>query len=378
MIDFVNYFRARQTETLAAIRALVEQESPTLDAQATTALTTRLAEQFESLAASTRLHRRETGAHLVARVASGSSANDKPVMLLGHVDTVWPRGALERMPFRVEDGRAYGPGVFDMKANLVVMLEALAAIKELKLTLSRPVKILLSCDEESGSPTSRDLIEAEAAECAAALVFEPSLPGGAAKTARKGIADYQLTARGIAAHAGVDPDKGASAIAELAHQIVALHQLNDLPNGVSVNVGVTNGGTYSNVIAAEARARIDVRFRTMAQGEAVMSRIRALRPALADTSIELSGGLNRPPLERSPGVVALYEQARRLAAELDFELGEGSTGGGSDGNFTAALGIPTLDGLGVEGLGAHAAHEHIVIADLPRRAALLVRLLVTL
>jgi glutamate carboxypeptidase len=282
------------------------------------------------------------------------------------------------MPFRIENGRAYGPGVFDMKANLVVMREALAAIKELKLRLSRPVKILLSCDEESGSPTSRDLIEAEAAGCAAALVFEPSLPGGVAKTARKGIAGYQLTARGIAAHAGVDPDKGASAVAELAHQIVALHQLNDPPNGVSVNAGVICGGTYSNVIAAEAQAQIDVRFRTMAQGEAVMSRIRALQPALANTSIELTGGLNRPPLERSPGVVALYEQARRLAAELGFELGEGSTGGGSDGNFTAALGIPTLDGLGVEGSGAHAAHEHIVIADLPRRAALLVRLLMTL
>lgn len=378
MIDFVNYFRDRQTEMMAAIRALVEQESPTLDAKATTALTTRMAEQFESLGASTRLHPRETGAHLVARVGSGPSGNDKPLMLLGHVDTVWPHGALERMPFRIEDGRAYGPGVFDMKSNLVVILEALAAIKELEIELNRPVKILLSCDEESGSPTSRDLIEAEAAECAAALVLEPSLPGGAAKTARKGIAGYQLTARGIAAHAGVDPDKGASAIAELAHQIVALHQLNDHPNGVSVNVGVTNGGTYSNVIAAEAHAHIDVRFRTMTQGEAVMSRIRALQPVLANTGIELTGGLNRPPLERSPAVVALYEQARRLAAELDFELGEGSTGGGSDGNFTAALGIPTLDGLGVEGLGAHAAHEHIVIADLPRRAALLVRLLMTL
>lgn len=378
MIDLVNYFRGRQAEMLAAIRALVEQESPTLDARATTTLTNQLAVQFESLAASTRFYRRETGAHLVAYIASGSSADDKPVMLLGHVDTVWPHGTLERIPFRVEDGRAYGPGIFDMKSSLVVILEALAAIKELEIELNRPVKILLSCDEESGSPTSRDLIEAEAAECAAALVFEPSLPGGAAKTARKGIAGYQLTVRGIAAHAGVDPDKGASAIAELAHQIVALHQLNDPPNGVSVNVGVANGGTYSNVIAAEAHALIDVRFRTMAQGEAVMSRIRALQPVLANTSIELMGGLNRPPLERNPGVVALYEHARRLAAELDFELGEGSTGGGSDGNFTASLGIPTLDGLGVEGLGAHAAHEHIVIEDLPRRAALLVRLLMTL
>src|SRR5262249_22189417 len=257
----------------------------TLDAQATTALTTRLAEQFESLGASTRLHPRATGAHLVADVAVDSPTSDKPVMLLGHVDTVWPRGALDRMPVYTEDGRAYGPGVFDMKASLVVMREALAAVKELKLPLSRPVKIFLSCDEESGSPTSRDLIEAEAAGCAAALVFEPSLPGGAAKTARKGIAGYQLTTRGIAPHAGVDPDKGASAIAELAHQIVLLHQLNDLPNGVSVNVGVINGGTYSNVIAAVAQAEIDVRFGTTAQGEAVMSRIRALRPVLANTSI---------------------------------------------------------------------------------------------
>jgi glutamate carboxypeptidase len=262
-----------------------------------------------------------------------------------------------------------------MKSGLVLMIEAIAAIKVLQLQVARPVKIFLSCDEESGSRTSRDLIESEASNCGSVLVFEPPLPGGVAKTARKGVATYRLTVRGVAAHAGIDPNLGVSAIAELAHQILALHRLNDLTTGTTVNVGRIVGGRSPNIVAAEANAEFEVRFSTMSHGEAVMKQIGQLRPILEQTTIELSGGLNRPPLERSPEVIALFQVARRIAAELNFELGEGATGGASDGNFTAALGIPTLDGLGIDGAGAHAEHEHIVVEDIPNRAALLVRLL---
>jgi len=373
--ELLSYFNARQSELLAGARALVEQESPTLDARANTALTRELKPRFEALGAATQIYQTERGAHLVARAAFGHSANSRPVMLLGHVDTVWPCGTLARRPFRVENGRAYGPGIFDMKSGLAVMLAALEAIHELGLEPQHQLKILLSCDEESGSSTSRDLIEAEAAECAAVFVLEPSLPGGGVKTERKGIANYEVIVHGVSAHAGLDPEKGVSATTELAHQLLALNQLNDLTRGISVNVGVMRGGTFSNVIAAEARAEVEVRFRTMAQGEEVSRRIESLKPVLEGARLEVRGGLNRPPLERTSAVMALFAHARSIGAELGFELGEGESGGASDGNFTAALGIPTLDGLGVEGDGAHAEHEHILVADLPRRAALITALL---
>ncbi|HXI13180.1 MAG TPA: M20 family metallopeptidase [Thermoanaerobaculia bacterium] len=376
--ELLSYFESRRETLVARTRALVEQESPTLDARATTRLTTELKGRLESLGATAALHSTESGAHLVARATFGRSAAIPPVLLLGHVDTVWPWGTLGRQPFRVENGRAYGPGIFDMKSGLAVMLGALEAINDLGIEPQHPVKILLSCDEESGSLTSRALIEAEANDCAAVFVLEPSLPGGRVKTERKGIANYELIARGVSAHAGLNPEKGVSATSELAHQILALARLNDLPRGISVNVGVIAGGTLSNVVAAEARARVDVRFRTMAQGEEISHRIESLRPVLEGAHLEIRGGLNRPPLERTPAVMSLFAQARSLAADLGFELGEGASGGASDGNFTAALGVPTLDGLGVEGDGAHAEHEHIVIADLPRRAALLTLLLTRL
>lgn len=373
--ELLRYFSERQEKLLADAQALVEQESPTLDALATTALIAELKPRLEAIGAATRLHQTEKGAHLVARANFGRSANSRPIMLLGHVDTVWPRGTLARRPFRVDNGRAYGPGVFDMKSGVALILAAVDAINDLGLQPQHQLKILLSCDEESGSSTSRELIQTEAAECAAVFVLEPSLPGGLVKTERKGIANYEVIARGVSAHAGLDPDKGVSATAELAHQLLALSRLNDLGRGISVNVGVIHGGTFSNVIAAEARAQVDVRFRTMTQAEEISKRIESLQPVLKGAQIEVRGGLNRPPLERTSAVMSLFGQARLIAAELGFELGEGASGGASDGNFTAALGIPTLDGLGVEGDGAHAEHEHILIADLPRRAALLTTLL---
>jgi glutamate carboxypeptidase len=377
-IDLLRYFEARQDALLAGVRALVEQESPTLDVQATTALNTDLMARFEAVGLSTQLHPTETGAHLVARATFEFDAHTAPIMLLGHVDTVWPRGTLARQPFRIEMGRAYGPGIFDMKSGIVMMLFAMEGIIELGLQPRHPVTIFLSCDEESGSPESRRLIEAEAAGCAAVLVLEPPLTGGAVKTERKGIASYEVIARGIAAHAGLDPEKGVSAIAELAHQLLVLNRLNDFTRGISVNVGVIKGGTYPNVIPAEARAQVDVRFRTMEQARDISRRIESLQPLLEGARIEVRGGLNRPPLERTPAVLSLFEQTRQTAKDLGFSLRDGASGGGSDGNFTAALGIPTLDGLGVDGDGAHAEGEHILIADLPRRAALLASLLTRL
>jgi len=375
--DLLRYFSSRQQDLLAGLRALVEQESPTHDAAATTAVIAQLKTRLDKIGAKTRLHQTDQGTHLVSRVTFGQSAPGRPVLLLGHVDTVWPLTTLTRRPFRVENDRAFGPGIFDMKSGVEVMIAALEAIHALGINPGREIRIFLSCDEESGSTTSRDLITAEAADCAAVFVLEPSLPGGKAKTARKGIANYEVMARGISAHAGLDPEKGVSAISELARQILALHALNDPEQGISVNVGVISGGTLSNVVASDARAEVDVRFRTMAQGADISRRIESMQPLQTGAKIEIRGGINRPPLERTPAVVALFDRARSIASQLGFDLGEGPSGGGSDGNFTAAQGIPTLDGLGVEGDGAHAAHEHIIVADLPRRAALITALLTT-
>ena len=373
----LRHFSSRRENLLAGVRALVEQESPTRDAAATTAIMAKLKRRLDAIGATTRLHETERGTHLMSRITFGPSLQDGPVLLLGHVDTVWPLATLAARPFRVENGCAFGPGIFDMKSGVEVMVAALEAIRELELQPQREIRMFLSCDEECGSITSRDLITAQAADCAAVFVLEPSLPGGKVKTARKGISNYEVIARGISAHAGLDPEKGISAISELARQILALHALNDLQQGITVNVGVISGGTLSNVIASEARAEVDVRFQTMAQGEEIARRIESMQSLQTGAQIEIRGGINRPPLERTPAVVALYDRARSIASELGFDLGEGPSGGASDGNFTAAQGIPTLDGLGVEGDGAHAAHEHIVIADLPRRAALITALLTT-
>jgi glutamate carboxypeptidase len=377
LAGLLRYFSSRQENLLAGVRALVEQESPTRDAAATTAIMANLKTRLDAIGATTRLHETERGTHLLSRMNFAPSLPNGSVLLLGHVDTVWPLATLTSRPFRVENGCAFGPGIFDMKSGVEVMVAALEAIHALELQPWGEIRMFLSSDEESGSTTSRDLITAEASDCVAVFVLEPSLPGGKVKTARKGIANYEVIARGISAHAGLDPEKGISAISELAGQIVALNALNDLKQGITVNVGVISGGTLSNVVASEARAEVDVRFRTMAQGEDISRRIESMQPVQTGAQIEIRGGINRPPLERTPAVLALFDRARSIASQLGFDLGEGPSGGASDGNFTAAQGIPTLDGLGVEGDGAHAAHEHIVVADLPRRAALITALLTT-
>ncbi len=357
------------------VERLVRLESPSTDKAAVDRCGAAVEELLVSAGGDVRRLRQEArGDHLRAEWSGGGPR----VLLLGHFDTVWPVGQLERMPVRRADGRLYGPGVFDMKAGIGVALLAVRALHAVEAAPLPAIVMLWTTDEEIGSATSRAAIEEEARASAAVLVLEPSLPGGGAKTSRKGVGEFELSVHGVSAHAGVDPGKGASAIHEMARQILAIEALRDLPLGISVNVGVVEGGSRPNVVAEYASAKIDVRVPTLADAARLDAALRGLRPQIPGTRLELTGGIERPPFERSPGVVRLYELARTAAAALGRELAEGGTGGGSDGNFTGALGVPTLDGLGPMGDGAHALHEHVIEADLPWRAALLASLLTRL
>ncbi len=319
----------------------------------------------------------ERGPHRRIRIL-GSDPEAKPLLLLGHLDTVWRHGTLEELPWRVEEGVAFGPGVYDMKAGLVQTIWALRALDRRDLQPRRPLTIVWNTDEEVGSGTSYALLEEEAAGSAACLVMEPSLPGGGAKTARRGVGVLQVEVEGRAAHAGLDPERGVSAVNELAHIVLAAESLSAPRRGLTVNVGRIEGGTRTNVIPAHATAQLDVRMDDPEEGNRLIEALRALDGERPEARVIWTGGVNRPPLVRTPEVAALYHRARDLAAELDWELGEGSAGGGSDGNIAAAKGIPVLDGLGPDGDGAHARHEQVRVADLPRRAALLAGLLTAL
>lgn len=370
----LDYCLAHQDALRKSIDRLVQLESPSTDKAAVDRCGAVLAAMLtEAGATVTRFPQPQRGDHLRAEFPGGL----RRILLLGHFDTVWDVGQIERMPLREEDGRLYGPGVYDMKASIALSILAMRALRAgLHVGSEVPTVVMLwTTDEEVGSETSRGYIEAEARTSDAVLVLEPSLPGGAAKTRRKGCGEFHVTVHGISAHAGIDPRKGVSAIHELAHQIVALEELRDLERGISVNVGVVSGGTRGNVVAEQARAVVDVRVPTMKEAGRIEARMQQLRPLNPAASIEVTGSVGRPPLERTDGVARLYLQAKEVAAELGVDLGEGSTGGGSDGNFTAALGVPTLDGLGPDGDGAHALHEHVIIDDLPWRAAFLAALM---
>jgi glutamate carboxypeptidase len=374
-----DHFASRQHELLALTCALVEAESPSGDKDGSSAVVSLLANAAGSINAVSSVERiasEEFGEHL--RIKAFTDNNSPPIVLLGHTDTVHPRGAIKERPWRAEGNRIYGPGIFDMKANCALALEVLLACEATESGPRSPITILLTCDEETGSPSGRGLVEAESKEARAVLVLEPPASGGRVKTARKGTGMFTLEVQGRAAHAGLDPEKGVSAVLELARQTVRLSELNDLATGTTVTVTVVRGGTHSNVVPAEARAEIDLRFTSAGEGLRVESAIRNLKPIDARAQLVVSGGINRPPLERTEGVAALYEHARTIAGLLDFDLGEASVGGASDGNFVGALGVPVLDGLGIEGDGAHAAHEHIVIDDIPLRGALLARLISSL
>jgi glutamate carboxypeptidase len=367
--DFCHAERAWLVET---IEALVALESPSDDKAAVDRCGAALAERLGAIGGRvTRLPRRDRGDHLLAEFGCGASQ----VLMLGHIDTVWPVGQIARMPVTQSNGRLYGPGVFDMKSGIAVGMLAARAFLETGASLSRRIVMLWTSDEEIGSATSRAAIEDEARRSDAVLVLEPALPGGAVKTSRKGVGEFEIVVRGIAAHAGLDPRKGASAVHELARQILHLLELQDLDRGISVNVGTVAGGTRSNVAAEEARATVDVRALTSADAEALAARVRALSADDVRATVRVSGGFGRPPLERTAAVARLYEQAQAVASELGLPLGEGSAGGGSDGNFTGALGVPTLDGLGPAGDGAHALHEHVELDGLPDRAALVAGLI---
>jgi glutamate carboxypeptidase len=281
-------------------------------------------------------------------------------------------GTLDAMPFRVAQGCAFGPGSFDMKAGIVQAIYALRALQELRGRLPRAITVLLVTDEEIGSHSSRPITEVLAKKSIAVFVLEPSQgPKGALKTSRKGVGAYQVKVEGREAHSGLDSEKGASAVLELARQLLVIEKFADRKRGVTVNPGVIRGGTRTNVIAGEAVAEVDARVARLKDIPCLDTKFHSLKPFDKRCKVEVSGGIGRPPMERSKQVVALFRLARRRALELGWELEETSVGGGSDGNFTAALGIPTLDGLGAVGEGAHARHESVVIAEMPRRAALL-------
>ena len=367
-----------EARILERLRRWVEHETPSGDVSACTALADDIGAAFADAGAEVQwVDAPERGRHVVARFP-GREPGLEPVVVLGHLDTVHPRGTIQERPFRVVDGRAEGPGTFDMKGGLAILAETLLLFGEIGALPRRPVVVLVTCDEEIGSATSRPLIEATARGAAAVLVLEPPLEDGSVKTARKGIADYRIVVRGRAAHAGLEPEKGINAILELSHQIIRATALAAPEKGTTISVGRVGGGTATNVVPAEAWADFDVRFTTLDEQRRVDAALRALRPVLPGAEVRVEGGRDRPPLERSEAVLRLYRHARDLATELGFELGEGAAGGASDGNFTAALGVPTLDGLGPRGGGAHAADEHVLVEDLVRRTALYARLLETL
>ena len=366
----LDYFESRLPALVQTIREFVEIESPSDNKLAADRMGTLLAARFEAAGGHASVHRAENYGDNIQIDFPGRDKT-KPVLLLGHFDTVYPQGTLANMPCHQAGDRLHGPGVLDMKSGVALMLYAIEALKSWHGALPRPITVFLVSDEEVGSYSSRRITEKLARESAAVLVLEPAGPRGAVKTARKGVGEYFLTAQGIASHAGLDPGKGHSAILELAHQITKIWKWNDLKRGLSINPGVIHGGTRTNVIAAEAVIEIDVRIKSAKQAAGIDRRFRALKPVDKHCKLAIRGGINRLPMERKAGVIALYKKAKALAAHINWKLEEAAVGGGSDGNFTAGIGIPTLDGMGALGDGAHAIHEHIIISELPRRALLL-------
>jgi glutamate carboxypeptidase len=373
-LQILTALQKRQAEVEAFIQSLVEVESPSGDEDGSRAVVDLLVQAAGKLACVDVIERVDVpdfGQHLV--IKAFHKQNQQQIVMVGHTDTVHSRGSLHERPWRREGGKIYGPGIFDMKANCALAIEVLHTLDELQAAPAYGVTIVLTCDEEVGSLNGWPLIEKVTNEKPArcAFVMEPPASGGRVKTSRKGTGIFAIKVEGKAAHAGLEPEKGASAILELARQTEQLHAINLAGSGITLNVGVVRGGTRSNVVAAEAQGEIDVRFSTEAESLEIERILSSLKPIDERTKVFVSGGINRPPMERTPAVVELFEKARAIAAELDFDLGEAQVGGASDGNFLAAMGIPVLDGLGISGDGAHAVHEHIEAADIARRGALI-------
>ena len=365
----LEYFQGRQQSFLSSIREIVEIESPSHNAGAIRSVTDWIEKQVAQIPLDLKIEKIEAvgfGEHLVVRAFP---ADEKAVLILGHTDTVHPIGTKEKNPTRIEGDKFYGCGIFDMKANIVLVLEVLRYIAETGQKPTRPINFLLSCDEEVGSKTGRPIVENEAKNAEICLVLEPSFEGKV-KTGRKGTGMFTLRAHGVPAHAGLEPEKGASAILELSRQIEKIHTFNNSSDGTTANACTIKGGTTSNVIPEWAESEIDVRFTSIKEAKRIANEFAGLKSFDNRVSLELLGGINRPPMERTEAVVALYEKARDLATSFDYEVGETQVGGASDGNFVAALGVPVLDGLGIAGAGAHTLHEHILVSDIAKRATL--------
>jgi glutamate carboxypeptidase len=372
------HFQNKQTDIESFIRRLVETESPSGDSDGSVAVVEQIANVAGRLRCVDSVERIKVsgfGEHLV--IKAFQQASDEQILLVGHTDTVHDRGSVQQRPWRVDDGKAYGPGVFDMKANCALAVEVLRTLDTLHVSPQVGVTVVLTCDEEVGSFSGWPLLQSVATSRPTpwALVLEPPAPGGRVKTGRKGTGMFSIKVEGKAAHAGLEPEKGASAILELARQTQLLHSINRPGSGITINVGVVHGGTRSNVVAAEAEAEIDVRFSTEAESREVEQLLSNLKPIDDRTKVFVTGAINRPPLERTASVIELYERARVVGSWCDYELGEAQVGGASDGNFLASMGVTVLDGLGIKGDGAHAVHEHIEVDDIPRRGALIAGLI---
>ena len=379
MRSLLDWLRPRESAMARLLGRFVRAESPSLDKAAVDRFGRMVEAEWKRRGASvTVLRQRECGNHIRAEWNPRENRARGQILVLGHLDTVYPSGTIAKMPFHISRGRAWGPGTFDMKGGLVIALHAVDALDAAGVMPGRRIVFLWTSDEEIGSPTSRAVVEREARRSDAVLVLEPgSGLEGSVKTGRKGVGEIELIAAGRAAHAGLNPEDGINAIEEIALQIARIRRWNQPRRGITVNAGVIEGGTRTNVIAARVRALIDVRASRLADMRALEQKFRSLRPILAGATLEVRGGFNRPPMERKMSA-ALYAKARALSKEMGIALREAFVGGASDGNFTAALGIPTLDGLGAVGEGAHSPRENIVVRALPERAALLAALLATI
>ena len=384
----LQWAEAQRARIIGDIQKLVELESPSSDKQAVDRCGDHIRQRFAELGGQVKVHRQKnfgdqlqidfakSGVAPGLRPGGSRGGATKPILLLGHYDTVWDVGTLEKMPFRNQKGRLWGPGVFDMKAGIALAMYAIEGLRETEGGLPRSVTVLLNPDEEVGSEASRKVTEQLAKKSAAVLVLEPAQGlDGKVKTARKGVGDFVVKVTGVAAHSGLDFEKGQNAVVELARQIDRVAEFTDLARGLTVSANVIRGGTKGNVVPAEASVDVDVRIGKLKDGPVIEKKFRGLKPFNRKCQVEVSGGINRPPLERTKAVAALYELARGIYWELGSELGEAAVGGGSDGYFTGALGVPTLDGLGAVGEGAHATNESIIVSELPKRVALIAELM---
>lgn len=375
MTDLVSYFKERSEDLIAKLRVMVEYETPTFAKHLVDQLSSHLHDVLVNMGAELEVFPREAVGDI--RLAKwNANVNAKPIMIIGHLDTVWPEGTLKsKIPIKITESHFHGPGALDMKAGVLVAIEAIRALIERDEMPQRPIWLLLTTDEERASVHSRDLIQDLAQQTGLVLVPEPAGEYEAVKTMRKGFARYQVRSEGVAAHAGNAPESGVNAVIDSAYQALKLNELNDLPNGTSVTVTQSVGGISTNVVPPEAELFVDVRFSHAAAGERIDEEIKALEPSVLGAKLNITGSIDRPPLERNATMIATYQQAKKIADSLGLPMSETYSGGVSDGNFTASIGIPTLDGLGPEGQGMHALHEHVLLRSIPRRAALMAALL---